>query len=44
MLQYVLKFVGGSVVVVSDPCRVATFSVIGSCFYSREQSPRFSSI
>jgi hypothetical protein len=31
-LCYVLKFVGGSVVVVSDPCRVATFSVIGSCF------------
>jgi hypothetical protein len=40
MLQYVLKFVGGSVVVVSDPCRVATFSVIGSCFYSRVQGFR----
>jgi hypothetical protein len=36
MLQYVLKiFVGSVVVVVSDPCRVATFSVIGSCFLSK---------
>jgi hypothetical protein len=31
-LCFVLKFVGGTVVVVSDPCRVATFSVIGYCF------------
>jgi hypothetical protein len=28
----VLNCVGGSVVVLSDPCRVATLSVIGSCF------------
>jgi hypothetical protein len=34
---YVLKFVGGSVGRggFSDPCRVATFFMIGSCFSSK---------